>query len=440
MSSVYKRHGRNRWSYKLRVNGQWKTFPGFTDKTATREKAAQHERLLARGEIGLVNDYEPHNQRPLAQHIAEYLLELASTGRDAMNNGIVKLRLHKTAEACGWSRLPDITAASFMRFRDTGDVLKSAPKTRNDYAQIVRQFCRWCVRNGRMPIDPLNNLAAVKTNGDIRRQRRALTDAEVSRLLGVSPEPRRTVYLMALLTGLRRGELRQLRQSDVHLDAAKPFLTARASTTKNSREAVIFLRDDAVTALRTLNPSCDAEALLLRVPKRVTFYKDLAAAGIERRDRQGRVTDFHCLRHTLCTNLNRAGVSMRTAMEVMRHSDIRLTSKTYTDAALLPTAEAVEALPRWDKKNVQTEIKTGTYDIADTVVQNGTTGGTKKDSFRGILVHAGSLAQENGDTHQTRMGSEETHDYQGVCEPPENMRPLGIEPRTHRLKVCCSTS
>jgi hypothetical protein len=32
-------------------------------------------------------------------------------------------------------------------------------------------------------------------------------------------------------------------------------------------------------------------------------------------------------------------------MEVMRHSDMRLTSKTYTDAGLLPLADAVTKLP-----------------------------------------------------------------------------------------------
>jgi len=33
------------------------------------------------------------------------------------------------------------------------------------------------------------------------------------------------------------------------------------------------------------------------------------------------------------------------AMEVMRHSDMRLTAKTYTDAGLLPVADAVLSLP-----------------------------------------------------------------------------------------------
>jgi hypothetical protein len=44
--------------------------------------------------------------------------------------------------------------------------------------------------------------------------------------------------------------------------------------------------------------------------------------------------------------LARAGTAPRVAMEIMRHSDMRLTAKTYTDAGLLPAvADAVLKLP-----------------------------------------------------------------------------------------------
>jgi hypothetical protein len=37
-------------------------------------------------------------------------------------------------------------------------------------------------------------------------------------------------------------------------------------------------------------------------------------------------------------------------MEAMRHSDMRLTMKVYTDAVLLPTADAIETLPGLNKR------------------------------------------------------------------------------------------
>jgi hypothetical protein len=92
----------------------------------------------------------------------------------------------------------------------------------------------------------------------------------------------------------------------------------------------------------------DAQAgdLVLKglVPRSEIFVGHLKAANITKTDSQGRVVDFHSLRHTFCTNLHRAGVSQREAMELMRHNDPRLTASTYTDASLLSLRDAVKKL------------------------------------------------------------------------------------------------
>ena len=47
-------------------------------------------------------------------------------------------------------------------------------------------------------------------------------------------------------------------------------------------------------------------------------------------------------------------------MEFMRHSDVRLTNKTYTDASLLPMSEAVEKLARFYGDDTQIDtLKSG---------------------------------------------------------------------------------
>jgi len=70
----------------------------------------------------------------------------------------------------------------------------------------------------------------------------------------------------------------------------------------------------------------------------------LQAANISKKDSQARVVDFHSLRHTFCTNLHRAGVPQREAMELMRHNDPRLTVSTYTDTSLPALRDAVQKL------------------------------------------------------------------------------------------------
>ena len=53
--------------------------------------------------------------------------------------------------------------------------------------------------------------------------------------------------------------------------------------------------------------------------------------------------------------MQRAGVSPREAMELARHSDMRLTMKTYTDAAQLPLAATVRGLPSFGDSQIDSQ-------------------------------------------------------------------------------------
>lgn len=56
-------------------------------------------------------------------------------------------------------------------------------------------------------------------------------------------------------------------------------------------------------------------------------------------------SDLHGLRKTYGTMLAAAGVSPRVAMELMRHSDMKLTMGVYTDVAQLPMIAETARLP-----------------------------------------------------------------------------------------------
>jgi hypothetical protein len=78
---------------------------------------------------------------------------------------------------------------------------------------------------------------------------------------------------------------------------------------------------------------------------RLVFDRELQATDIPKRDDRGRTLDIHALRTTFATWLSLADVSPRTAQAALRHSDIKLTMGTYTDARLLDTRRAIEKLP-----------------------------------------------------------------------------------------------
>ena len=153
--------------------------------------------------------------------------------------------------------------------------------------------------------------------------------------------------MTAVLTGIRHGELKELRWTDFKLDGEKACVTVRASVSKNHKLACLPLHPSLATALREYRSAKAAAgdfALKQAVPPAKLFNAHLKAAQIPKLDDQGRVMDFHSLRHTFCTNLQVAGVPQREAMELMRHSDPRLTANTYTDASLLSLKSAVEKL------------------------------------------------------------------------------------------------
>ena len=171
--------------------------------------------------------------------------------------------------------------------------------------------------------------------------------ADLQRLVAVSGS-RGVVYLTAAFTGLRRGELLQLEWRDLHLDAERPFVNVRASISKNHKQAMLPLHTDLVKALgrmRTANTVPMDVVFRGLIPRMTAFRKDLEAAGIAYVDAKGEYADFHSLRKTFGTMLTLAGVPQRVVMELMRHSDMRLTAKTYTDAGMLPVDTTITKLP-----------------------------------------------------------------------------------------------
>jgi integrase len=94
------------------------------------------------------------------------------------------------------------------------------------------------------------------------------------------------------------------------------------------------------------------------VPTIGEYKADLEAAGIPYM-LDGQQVDFHSLRKTFCTLLSKAGVLPRVAMELMQHTDIRLTMVDYTDPRILDTAAAVESLPSTAAKQPKAGAGTG---------------------------------------------------------------------------------
>ncbi|XHR28905.1 MAG: tyrosine-type recombinase/integrase [Chthoniobacteraceae bacterium] len=281
----------------------------------------------------------------LEHHLRDYVADLTAQKRDTSYIYNVEKRLSKLASEAGWKQLRDVTPDSFQAWRARQS---AAAKTLNDYLAAASAFFHWMECNGRVLCNPLKLVRKVEERGNERRKRRAFTVEEMNRLLGVSGA-RQVGYLAAFFTGLRRAELEQLQWGDVHLEADPPFLSVRASTTKNHKRADIVLHPQLESELRALHPAEPKAGDLVFpagcIPAMETMRKDLAAAGIAYKDDQARQADFHALRGSLCTHLAVHGIDPHTRKEIMRHSELSLTLKNYTDVRQLKTSEAIRVLP-----------------------------------------------------------------------------------------------
>ncbi len=340
--------------YRFSLNEPITRVPlGTTDKEVAERRLAAIVREIEQERYGIIPPRELRDAvaRPLVEHLEDHVADLVAAKRTAGYSYSRRKLVGKLIKECGWKSHADVTPDSFVKWRSTQGATKAA-KTLREYQDAIAGLLKWMVNQGRALANPLASVRRTEVRGHETRRRRALTPAEMVRLVEVDHE-RGTVYMMALSTGLRRGELEEMEWGDLHLEEGSSRVMVRASTTKNRKDATIWLREDLAVRLRTMRPDNvrpNARVFGTRVPRMDQFRADLAAAGIEAKGAHGRRVDFHALRHTFCSNLQAEGVPQRHAMQMMRHSEARLTNNIYTDEGALPTRNIVERLPRYDRQ------------------------------------------------------------------------------------------
>jgi integrase len=279
-------------------------------------------------------------------------------------------------EATGAVRVGDLVPHRLMKHR--ADLLTAgrAVRTVNVRIACLRAMMRWCVQAGFLGQDPIARLKQLpERESTQRRRRRAMSEEEIDRFLAAvraddracaahSPRvPQEPLFAAFLLTGARYGELTSTTWTDV--DFERRMLRLRAETTKARKERSIPLRDEMLSALRSLR---GAHVTVLRRPlnprDRVflspegqpwswastnlmrIFVRTLEAAGIERVDDAGRQLDIHGLRHTAATRLARAGVGLVQAQRILGHADPKLTARVYSHLEPEDLRDAIEQMGR----------------------------------------------------------------------------------------------
>ncbi len=173
---------------------------------------------------------------------------------------------------------------------------------------------------------------------------RWLTPAEEERLLKASPRWLQEIITFAVNTGLRRGEIMNLKWSLV--DMKRRTLTILEQ--KNGCKDTLPINDQAMEVLKARGKvrslTCDHVFL---TKNGTPFAPDNVTSSFNRVRKKARLTDFrfHDLRHTFATRLVQSGVDIYKVQKLMRHKSHQMTQR-YAHHYSESLRDGVEVLDR----------------------------------------------------------------------------------------------
>lgn len=251
----------------------------------------------------------------------------------------------------GSKRLQDIRTVDVEKWLHS---LEYAPGTRSKIRNIMSALFNHAMRHEWIDRNPITK---VRTSSKRLRETDVLTPGEFAALIPELELREKAMVMLAGSTGLRRSELVALTWSDIDLELMQ--VNVRRSCVRNhfgdtkteaSRKPVPLhpsvAKTLAVWRAETPYPADDAfvfPSKRLHGKKPVTpdmVLKKIIRPALDRASIKDKVIGWHSFRHSLATNLRAAGVDLKTAQELLRHANSRITLEVYTRAISSTKREA----------------------------------------------------------------------------------------------------
>jgi len=334
---------RGKLCLRYRINGKPRYRVVQDPTNVEQERIALAAELLAGGSNKL-----KELQKSLSEHIDDFHADLLAATSEK-HAGMIRRRVERVFEAAGTKRVSDIrvakTRVAISKLRCSPRKRKKKPqdypllseRSRHHHARAAKQFTRWLVRERRITEDPLAEFRLKKVSIE-RNPRDRLQPDELRLLIRTTDHSRMEVegypgllrawvYRLAVMTGLRRGELASLAPESFSLKTRT--VTVEAAYTKDGEKAVLPLNKGLSSDLEEWLEDKPRDAPLFPglAEKRTSkmMKRDLEAAGIPPRTSNG-TRCFHALRNTYISGLFDRGCDIALAQKLARHSDVRLTA------------------------------------------------------------------------------------------------------------------
>ena len=154
-----------------------------------------------------------------------------------------------------------------------------------------------------------------------RKMERILDHKEAKQLLDAANERLKSILIVALSTGMRRGEIFDLRWNDVDFD--KHFIFIKE--TKSGVPRKVPMNSLVANTIKSIKRESD---FVFCNPKTKDSIKAVQTAFKNARERAGiRDFRFHDLRHTAASWMVAAGIDLVTVKEILGHADIKTTMR-----------------------------------------------------------------------------------------------------------------
>ena len=264
----------------------------------------------------------------------------------------------------GWEKVGDLDASlpevekAMQKLASEGRPHRNAPdkrrrkplsrKTIKEVRAHLSGFCNWCIDEGYLTKNPLE---AKKSRWGKKIQpevlRRESTVEELKALLDAAPLYHRMLIIVAICSGLRRGELRSLTLG--HLDRTTATLRIDADRDKarelryqplpvNLFEPLYQFAKSGKPKELYVRHNKRGKAPILDIPDEPLLFvpthtaRTLAGiaekAGIPKLNGKGKL-DFHSLRTSYVNLLLAMGVDPKTVQGLARHESSAMTMETY---------------------------------------------------------------------------------------------------------------
>ena len=310
----------------------------------------------------------------LKEYLVTWLRESVAVSVDpkTLEGYEVACRLH-ILPALGSTRIRDLTARQIQALYAQKTREGLSVRTRRNIHATLKRALKQAVAWGELVSSPAEMVDPPKAlaEDEAEEEMRALTNAQSRQLFAAAEDAEdrfRHLYVVAVRTGLRQGELLALRWSDLSLDADPPALSLRRSlaqklggghyytpTKRKRQRRTIAILSEAADALRRQCELQEEEKAAagerwqengLVFPS--TIGTPMSARNLYRRHfkrliRSSGLPDisFHDLRHTFASiMIFEWGASPRMVQEAMGHASIKITLDTY--GHLLSTSQPDE--------------------------------------------------------------------------------------------------